>query len=100
MQRNAVFCAQSLKVVSNSFATLWTVACQTPLSMGFSRHEYWNGLPFPPPGDLPDPETEPMSPALAERFFITESPRKPFYGHLYKGTLHSNFKRMVEMPVY
>ena len=41
------------------FATLWTVACQAPLSMGFSRQEYWSGLPFPPPGDLPDPETEP-----------------------------------------
>ena len=37
------------------FATLWTVACQAPLSMGFSRQEYWNGLPFPSPGDLPDP---------------------------------------------
>ncbi|CAI9156261.1 unnamed protein product [Rangifer tarandus platyrhynchus] len=36
------------------FATLWTEACQAPLSMGFSRQEYWNGLPFPPPGDLPD----------------------------------------------
>ena len=39
--------------------TLWTVACQAPLSMGFSRQEYWSGLPFPPPGDLPDPEIEP-----------------------------------------
>ena len=36
------------------FVTLWTVACQTPLSMGYSRQEYWSGLPFPPPGDLPD----------------------------------------------
>ena len=41
------------------FATLWTVACQAPPSMGFSRQEYWSGLPFPPPGDLPDPEIEP-----------------------------------------
>ena len=49
------------------FATLWTVACQAPLSMGFSRQEYWSGLPYPPPEDLPDPGTEPvslMSPAL------------------------------------
>ena len=38
------------------FVTLWTVACQAPLSMGFSRQEHWSGLPFPPPGDLPDPE--------------------------------------------
>ena len=44
--------------------TPWTVACQAPLSMEFSRQEYWNELPFPSPGDLPDPETEPRSPAL------------------------------------
>ena len=43
--------------------TLWTVACQVPLSMGFSRQEYWNGLPFPSPGDLPDPGIELLSPA-------------------------------------
>ena len=42
----------------------WTVAYQTPLSMGFSRQEYWSGLPFPSPGDLPDPGIEPESPAL------------------------------------
>jgi len=51
--------------VSDSFATPWTVAHQVPLSMGFSRQEYWGGLPFPSPGDLPDPGIEPMSPALA-----------------------------------
>ena len=57
------------------FATPWTVACQAPLSMGFSRQEYWNGLPFPPAGDLPNPWTEPMFPvfpALAGGFFTTE----------------------------
>ena len=43
------------------FATAWTVALQAPLSMGFSRQEYWNGLPFLPLGDLPDPGIEPMS---------------------------------------
>ena len=42
----------------------WTVAHQAPLSMGFSRQEYWSGLPCPPPGDLPDPGTEPMSPVV------------------------------------
>ena len=47
-----------------TFATPWTVAHQSPLSMGFSRQEYWNGLPFPSPGDLPDPGIEPGSPAL------------------------------------
>ena len=46
------------------FVTPWTVACQAPLSMGFSRQKYWSGLPFPPPGDLPDPVIEPASPAL------------------------------------
>ena len=47
-----------------TLATPWTVACQTPLSMGFSRQEYWSGLPFPSPGDLPNPGIEPESPAL------------------------------------
>ena len=46
------------------FATLWTVACQAPLSMGFSRQEYWSGLPYPPPRDLPDPGIKPTSPAV------------------------------------
>ena len=46
------------------FATLWTVAYQAPLSMGFSRQEYWSGLPFSSPGDLPDPRIEPGSPTL------------------------------------
>ena len=46
------------------FVTLWTVVCQAPLSMGFSRQEYWSGLPFLSPGDLPDPGIEPRSPAL------------------------------------
>ena len=56
------------------------VACQSPLSMEFSRQEYWSGLPFPTPGDLPDPGIEPrslVSPALTGRFFITVSPVKP-----------------------
>ena len=63
--------------MSESFVTPGTVACQAPPSMGFSRQEYWSGLPFPPPGDLPDPGTEPVSPALAGRFFTTE-PRGKF----------------------
>ena len=53
----------TLSVVSDSAAP-WTVACQVPLSMGFSRKEYWSGLPFPSPGNLPDPEIEPGSLAL------------------------------------
>ena len=62
------------------FATLCTVPHHAPLSMAFSRQEYWSGLPFPSPGDPPDPriETESlMSPALAGSFFSTEPPRKP-----------------------
>ena len=61
------------------FATPWTVDRQVPLSMEFSRQEYWSGLPFPPPGNLPDPGFEPMfpSPALAGGFFIAEPPGKP-----------------------
>ena len=51
------------------FATPWTVARQARLSMGFSRQEYWSGLPFPSPGDLPDPGIEPGSPAFQVRFF-------------------------------
>ena len=57
------------------FATPYTVAHQASLSMGFSCQEYWNGLPFPSPGDLPSPGiklTSPVSPALAGRFFTTE----------------------------
>ena len=58
------------------FVTPWTVAHQAPLSMGFPRQEYCGGLPFPPPGDVPDPGIEPtslMSPALASSFFTTSA---------------------------
>ena len=58
------------------FATLWTVAHQATLSKGFSRKEDWSGLPFPPPGDLLDSGIKLMFPALAGRFFTTESPGK------------------------
>ena len=57
-------------------ATLWTIACQAPLCMVFSRQEYWNKLPFPPLGDLPDPGIEPASFALAGGFFTSEPPGK------------------------
>ena len=58
------------------FVTLWTIAHQAPLSMGFSRQEYWRGLPCPPSGDLPSPGIKPpslMSPALAGGFFTTSA---------------------------
>ena len=63
------------------FTTLWTVARQAPLSMEFSRQESWNGLPCPPPGDLPEPGIEPMSLmplVLAGRFFATRDERVDF----------------------
>ena len=59
------------------FVTPWTIASQAPLSMGFPGQEYWSGLPFPSPGDLPDPGVEPKSPVLAGSFFTTDPPGKP-----------------------
>ena len=70
------------ELVTQSCPTLfdpWTVACQALLSMGFSRQEYWSGLPFPSAGDLPDPGIKPtslMSPPLAGRFFTTNITRE------------------------
>ena len=52
-------------------------SCQAPLSMGFSKQDYWNGLPFPPPGDLPDPGIESRSPASQAGSLPSEPPRKP-----------------------
>ena len=59
------------------FATLWTVAYQASPSMGFSRQEYWSGLPFPSPGDLPHPGIKPGSPALEADALTSEPPGKP-----------------------
>ena len=59
-------------------ATPWTVAYQAPASMGFSRQEYWSGLPFPSPGDLPDPGIEPWSPSLQGDALTSQPPGKPF----------------------
>ena len=58
------------------FATPWTIAYQTPPSMGFSRQEYWSGLPFPPPGDLPNPGIEPRSLALQVDALLSDPPGK------------------------
>ena len=68
------FCCCLVASVMSDFVTPWTVAHQTPLSIGPSRQEYWSGLPCPPPGDLPHPGIEPeslISPALAGAFFAT-----------------------------
>ena len=74
--KDACMHAQSLSHVW-LFVTLWTVAHQALLSMGFSQQEYWNRLPFPPPVDLPEPGIESASPVLADRFFNTVPPGKP-----------------------
>ena len=72
--------AESENEVSQScptFCDRWTVAHQAPPSMGFSKQEYWSGLPFPSPGDLPGPGIELVYPALAHGFFPFEPPEKP-----------------------
>ena len=79
------------------FATLWTIADQTPLSMGFSRQEYRSGSPCPPSGDLPDPGIEAQfltSPALAGRFFTTSATWEVHMICIYKHILY------VCVPVY
>ena len=65
------------KSLSCAFAIPWTVADQTPPSMGFSRQEYWSRLLFPSPGDLPDPGIEPRSPALQADSLPSKPPGKP-----------------------
>ena len=87
-------CVQSLSCVW-LFVTPWTVASQPPLSMEFPRQEYWSRLPFPPPGDLPDPGTELVSlvsPALARRFSTPEPPWVP--RHVASGQWHSPTRRL------
>ena len=74
--------------MSDSFVTPWTIV-QAPLTTGFLRQEYWSGLPFLSPGDLPVPETEPVSPALTGRFFTTEPEEKPIV-YMYHIFIHSS----------
>ena len=71
--------------------TLWTIGFQAPLSMGFSRQEYWSVVPFPPPGDLPDLGTEPASltsPALAGGFFTTSTTHSYIHFYCYITNYH------------
>ena len=70
------------------FLAPWTVAYQAPPSMGFSRQEYWTGLPFPSPGDLPDPGVESGSPGIAGRSFTIWTTREAFYLYKLAVTLH------------
>ena len=79
-------------------ANPWTVARQSPLSMGFSSQEYWSGLPCPPPGDLPGPEIEPVSltpPAVADRFFTTSMNASPITTTLFCYLLGGDFLNMT-----
>ena len=73
------------------FATPWTVAHQAPPSMGFSRQEYWIGLPFPSPGDLPNPGIKPGSPAFQADALTSEPPGKPFMK--YRSQVFMNYNR-------
>ena len=72
------------------FAILQTVACQAPLSTGFSRQEHWSGLPFPSPWDLPKPGIEPRSPALQADTVTAEPPGKPLKQCMKQQRLNSN----------
>ena len=76
------FVCVSSSVMSCS-VTPWTVALQAPLSMKLSRQEHWSGLPFPPPGNVPNPGTEPRSPTLQADSLLTEPPGKPSHQGLY-----------------
>ena len=69
-----------------TLVTLWTVASQDPLSMGFSRQEYWSGLPFPPPRNLPNPGIKPRSPALQADSLLTELQGKPHHAKCQTGS--------------
>ena len=74
-QRSPIYEDDGGSIVTKSCQTLatpWNVAYQDPLSVGFSRQEYWSGLPFPSPGDFPNPGTEPRSPALQADSLMTD----------------------------
>ena len=82
------------------FAMLWTVACQAPLSTGFSRQEYWSGIPFPSLGDLPDPGIKPVSP-VSSAFHADSLPAEPpekSSDYLYQFTNEASDKCQVKLP--
>ena len=80
------------------FMTPWTVAYQAPLSMRFSRQECWSGLPFPSPGNLPDPGTEPRSPALQADALLSELSIMPFKFILVQETKFHSFLWLSSIP--
>ena len=81
---------------TKSFVIPWTVACQVPLSMGFSRQEYWSGLPFAPPGELPNPGIEPRSPTLLADALPTEICEK---SHIFSDKVFGNLASQVALVV-
>ena len=90
-----------MKLLSHArlFLTPWTIAHQAPPSMGFSRQEYWSGLPFPSPGDLPNPGIEPRPPVLQAEALTSEPPGKPIaqrYCKKWLGLLSKNVPDRVE----
>ena len=100
-------CVLSLFNCVQLFVTPWTVAQQAPLSMGFSRQEYWSGWPFPPPGDLPDPGIKPaslMSLSLAGGFFTTtvtwETLIHPYLLSTRRGFAHKLMLRNMQITVF
>ena len=80
------------------FVTPWTVAYQAPPSMGFSRQECWSGLPFPSPGDLPDPGVKPGSPTLQADALPSEPPGKPTYIYIQNHRLYNSDKTELDCP--
>ena len=79
-KKGACLCAVLNRSVVSDSATPWAAVCQAPLSMGFSRQEYWSGLPCPPPGDLPNPWLEPRSPASQADSLLSEPRGKLVFG--------------------
>ena len=87
--------------MSESYSTLWTVARQTPLSVGFSRQEHWSRLPCPPPGDLPDPGIKPlslMSPALDGGLFTTSATCYTLHTNSFSVPSSSKFPLVPQLP--
>ena len=95
--RNQIRSDQSLSCV-RLFVTPWTVAHQAPLTLEFSRQEYWSGLPFPSPGDLPNPGIEPESPALQADSLPSEPPGKHVYVYTHTHT-HTHTHIYIYIPL-
>ena len=95
-----IVCLHTVASVLSDTLQIWTVACQAPLPMGFSRLEYWSGLPCPSPGDLLDPWTEPkspVSPALQVNTLPTEPPGKPLW-MIYVDLINYPWKKSYDQP--